>query len=84
MLEPAQEVWGLEIAEVEANSLQRCPEHREFAMPSCKSLWPFTQKPWGRRGEGLRQFVAGRGGQQEGWQPKPRLPPLHPATPPTK
>lgn len=60
MLEPAQGIWGLEVAEAGANSLQQCPEHREHAQ--LQMLMAFYPKTLGKAG--WRQFVAGRGGQR--------------------
>lgn len=62
-------VWGLEVAEAEANSLQRCPEHGEHAQ--LQTFMAFHPQTLGK--EGLRRFVAGRGGQRlrqedAGWQ----------------
>lgn len=57
MLEPAQGVWGLEIAEAEANSLQRCPEHREHAQ--LQSLMVFHLKTL-RKEQGRFEAVCGR------------------------
>lgn len=57
MLEPAQGAWGLEIAEAEGNSLQRCPEHREYAQ--LQMLMVFHQKTLGKE-RGRFEAVCGR------------------------
>ena len=88
MLEPAQGVWGLEIAEAEANSLQRCLEHREYAQPQVLTV--FHPKTLGKE-RGRFEAVCGRqrraAAQAGGWvlgslagygegQPKSWFPPL--------
>lgn len=80
MLEPARELEGrrwLRLKQTHYSDVQSTG-----SMHSCKSLWPFIQKPQGRGREGWTQFVTGRrmmlssmAGNGEG-QPKSWLPPL--------